>query len=44
VYCYVEFVCKVYAKDGVVWVVEVYHIEGDVFCPCVLLISEGYWK
>ena len=43
-YSYVELVCEPSAKDGIVWVVEVYYVEGHVFCSCIFLASEGHWQ
>jgi hypothetical protein len=42
--CYVELVCKSLAEDGIVRVVYVYHVEGDILCPCVLLVAKGHWE
>jgi hypothetical protein len=40
VYCCIEFVCKTSVEDGVVWVVEVYHVKGDILYSCILLVSK----
>ena len=36
----IEFVFKPSAEDGIVWVVEVYYVEGHVFCPGIFLAFE----
>ena len=41
---YIELVCKPPAKDGIVWVVKVYNVEGHVFCPSIFLASERNWQ
>ena len=41
-YGFIEFVCKPSIEDNIVWVVEVYYIEGYIFCPCILLALEGH--
>jgi hypothetical protein len=40
----IEPVCKPSAEDGIVWVIEVYYVEGHVFCSCIFLASEGNWQ
>ena len=45
---YIELVCKPSAEDGIVWVVEVYYIEGHIFYPDIFLASkrncQGYFS
>jgi hypothetical protein len=40
----IELVCKPFAEDGIAWVVEIYYIEGHIFCSCIFLASEGIWQ
>jgi hypothetical protein len=40
----IELVCKPSAEDGVVWVIEVYYVEGYVFYSYIFLASEGNWQ
>jgi hypothetical protein len=37
---YIELVCKPSAEDGVVWVIEVYYVEGYVFCSYIFWPSK----
>ena len=36
-----EFVYKPSSEDGVVGVVEIYYVEGYIFCSCIFLTSEA---
>ena len=38
---YVEFVSEPSSEDSVVGVVEMYYVEGYIFCSSVFLTSEG---
>ena len=40
---YVELVCKPPVENGIVWVVEIYYVEGHVLCSCIFFTSEGNW-
>ena len=40
----IEFVCEPSTEDGIVGVVEIYYVEGYIFCSCVFLTFEGDWQ
>ena len=40
----IELVCEPSVEDSIVWVLEVYYVEGYIFCPCILLVSKGLWQ
>jgi hypothetical protein len=40
-YDYVEFVHEASAENREIWVIDVNHIEGEIFCSGIVKISEG---
>ena len=41
---YIELVCEPSSEDGVVGVVEIFYVEGHIFCSSIFLTSEGDWE
>jgi hypothetical protein len=42
-YC-LEGIEQTSAKNCIVWIVHVYHIEGYVFSSCILEVADGYMQ